>query len=385
MLVSILRRLEGRILDGDRGAQAELGVHSRENHLGQVHAELDLELVPDFVHHEPLHIHLKQGGFDLLVGDEVLAVGGLDAALGGADTGDGRGLGANAALADVVADGVFDGGRLFAGTGQDLADGGGQVWEHGSERVAVKVAGEVVDVHLQVITLEVEVALCVLFDLQVAEAGGIAPLEGPGVGERGGELVQPVGFEIHVVVVVEVWPLVALGIGAARPDVARERRAVDGDELAVVGELLVGDLVDEGRLLPREHGDAVAVPVGVVERGLAVGERLLRTLQDLLEVRILLRKAVGVDVERNRVLGKSERIHAGIGGGEAVFHGSDDIADDRQLRGGRAVDLHDSLVGERLVRRVVRRQERIHRHPAVRGGEAGARRPLAVAEGLLRV
>ena len=102
-------------------------------------------------------------------------------------------------------------------------------------------------------------------------------------------------------------------------------------------------------------------------------------------MRLLLREAVGVDVERNRVLGKPKRVRAGLEALEFALHDADGRREDRQLRGRRAVDLLDALVREGLVGRVVRRQKRVHDHPVVGGGHARARGPFAVAEGLFRV
>ena len=143
-----------------------------------------LDRSPGIIQNRELHLIRGHRRLELLVGGDVVAVGALDGAFRGADAAHGRRLHADAAVAhDVV-----------------------ERYRHVHVRLVARL-------HLHV---------------PVTGKPGLVHLVR--VGEDGLEPgFEPEHGKIHVVVVVEVRPLVALRIGAARADVARERRSVDGD------------------------------------------------------------------------------------------------------------------------------------------------------------
>ena len=108
MLVSVFSSVDRQILHDERGSQPQLGHDRLREHQREVFAQFELDLIPDHVHQHPLEIDLEDCVLNLLVGNQVIAVGVLDAAFGGAAAGDEQGLGADAALADGVVEGVFD-------------------------------------------------------------------------------------------------------------------------------------------------------------------------------------------------------------------------------------------------------------------------------------
>ena len=334
-------------------------VHRVHGNLREDRAQLDAERLPERLLGSLGHFHADLEGLelgvvvghhllDLQVGLNVVAVGGLDGALHAARAGDRERLHADAALVHDVGDG-----NLLELVRDFLAE---------------------------------PVAVVLVFPADAHVVIGVAFHELVGVREGGLEILEEaVGREVHVVVVVEVRTVVSLRVGAAHADVAGVGCAIDGDERVVEGLLLRLDLREERLLVLGDLREARAEDAGVAEDGLAVGEGLLGALEDLLEVGLLLREAVGVDVERDRVLGEAERVRARLEAAELALEDADGRGEDGQLGGREAVDLGDALVREGLVGRVVGRQEGVHGHPVVGGGHAGARGPFAVAEGLLLV
>ena len=120
-----------------------------------------------------------------------------------------------------------------------------------------------------------------------------------------------------------------------------------------------------------------------VEDGLAVGERLLGTLQDLLEVRVLHGERVGIDVERNRVLGKPEGVQAALETAKRHLEILHRAAEHLHLGAVLlAVNALQAQVAEDLHGFVCGRRDGVRDHPVVGRAHAGARGPLAVAERL---
>ena len=117
---------------------------------------------------------------------------------------------------------------------------------------------------------------------------------------------------LHVVVVVDVGSGIPLRIRLARADVVIVRIAVDFDEAALDGGLFIGHHVLEvaGRVLVPE---TVRRALHTVEDVLRHLRRPARTVHDLLEVRLAGVDFARRDVERNRTVGKPERIEPRIG------------------------------------------------------------------------
>ena len=158
---------------------------------------------------------------------------------------------------------------------------------------------------------------------------------------------------------VEVGAVVALRVGAGRPDVVLVGRSVDLDQLFVVfgldalllvvlGGLPVGDLPDVGGGGLRAVEDLDGVP----ERGLGA-------CRDLLEVGgRAFGHALGRDVHRHGAVGKPQRVHAAVELVELPLDGGDRIGDRLEVGRGSAVDAEKPVVAKRDVEAAL-----FHGHP----------------------
>ena len=151
MLVFGLKSIDHGLLDSNHRAENRLGDNRLRKHPGQIFLQFELDLLPRHVHHHALDVNLEDGVLKLLVGEKEVAVGGLDAALGGALAGYEYRLYADAAGADGVLKRVFDRRRLLAGAHQQLADVGRQIWGDSTDFV---VGPKLADTRAKVEALE---------------------------------------------------------------------------------------------------------------------------------------------------------------------------------------------------------------------------------------
>jgi hypothetical protein len=187
---------------------------------------------------------------------------------------------------------------------------------------------------------------------------------------------------VHVIIVVNVRPVVAARISAGRPDIIRVGRAKYFDETVVEVRFAIRDTPLEAVRVVRLSPQQLRAGIGVIEDRHGIFQRLVRPLVDLIEVRFPRGNGAGIDIEGHDLPREPERVAAAVREIDLLLDQSEGFGNVRQLANVPALDLLDA----RVVRiRIDVRQHRVRHDPVEQGALPGAARPFAESPDAIRV
>ncbi len=188
------------------------------------------------------------------------------------------------------------------------------------------------------------------------------------------------GVDVHVMV--QVWPIIAGGVRARRPNVTRVRITKDLDEPVFVIPLFVGGIGGELFHAVLVAAQILAEGVGMIEEGDRVVQGLERALINLIEVGLAQTDLGGINVEGHDSGCDTQRIQSRIGLVHLGLNRTVLSGDLVHFGDGGAVDLLDAdMVGVGIGRG----KNRVGDDPVEDCTAASAARPFIETPGALGI